>query len=237
MYNSKKILAIIPARSGSKGLKDKNIKKLSGKPMIYYTIESAKKSGIFDDIIVSTDSQLYADLAMQYGASVPFLRPEYLSTDTATTNEVIEYTINKLEELNKQYDYLMILQPTSPLRQVEDIIKATGLLFEKNANSIISVCEMEHSPLYANTLGNSLSMDNFLDENIKSRRQELPKYYRLNGAIYLSKVDYFIKYRNLYKEKSYAYIMCKERSIDIDDEIDFIMAEALMKSKSILNNK
>ncbi|MBU5676667.1 acylneuraminate cytidylyltransferase family protein [Alkaliphilus sp. MSJ-5] len=229
MYNNKRFLAIIPARRGSKGLKDKNIKRLCGKPMIFYTIEAAKNSGIFDDIIVSTDSQLYADISIEYGASVPLLRPEHLSTDTATTNDVIEYTIKKLRELDMEYDYFMILQPTSPLRKTEDIIGAVNLLFEKKANSIISVCESEHSPLYANILDSSLSMDSFLPKDIKSRRQELPKYYRLNGAIYLSKVDYFLQYKDLYRHKSYAYIMDKQRSIDIDDDIDFFLAENLMK--------
>lgn len=228
MYKSKKILAIIPARSGSKGLKDKNIKELNGKPMIAYTIEAAIQSNIFDDIVVSTDSKIYADIATKYGATVPFLRPNYLSTDKATTNDVIEYTIKELKKNGREYDYLMILQPTSPLRSSNDILGAVDLLFEKESNSVVSVCESEHSPLYMNILDESLSMDNFLNKDVKSRRQELPKYYRLNGAIYLSEVDYFLKYKNLYKEKSYAYIMDKRRSIDIDNEFDFTMAEYLL---------
>ncbi len=229
MYSQKRFLAIIPARSGSKGLKDKNIRMLNGKPMIAYTIESAIESNIFDDIVVSTDSEIYADIAIKYGADVPFLRPDYLSSDEATTNDVIEHTIRELEKLGKIYDYFMILQPTSPLRTIEDIIGAVKLLFEKNANSVVSVCETEHSPLYMNVLDETLSMDNFLSQNVKSRRQELPKYYRLNGAIYLCKLDYFLEYKNLYKEKSYAYIMENKRSIDIDDELDFLIAETLMK--------
>lgn len=229
MFNNKRFLAIIPARSGSKGLKDKNIKELNGKPMIAYSIETAKNSSIFDDIIVSTDSQQYANISLEYEASVPFLRPEYLSTDTATTNDVVEYTIKELMKLRKEYDYFVILQPTSPLRKAEDILGAVKLLFEKNANSVVSVCEVEHTPLYMNTLDETLSMDNFLPKDVKSRRQELPKYYRLNGAIYLSKVDYFLKYKNLYKEKSYAYIMDKNRSIDVDDEFDFMIVESFVR--------
>ena len=229
MYNSKRFLAIIPARSGSKGLKDKNIKDLNGKPMIAYTIEAAINSGIFDDIVVSTDSQVYADIAIKFGAAVPFLRPDYLSTDEATTKDVIIYTLNKLDEFGYEYDYFIILQPTSPLRKSEDIISAVELLFEKGANSIVSVCESEYSPLYMNTIDESLSIDGFISKNISSRRQELPKYYRLNGAIYLSKVDYFLQHKDLYKEKSYAYIMDKESSIDIDDEFDFAIAESLIK--------
>lgn len=231
MYNNKRFVAIIPARSGSKGLKDKNIKELNGKPMMAYTIEAAIQSGIFDDVIVSTDSELYADISIRYGASVPFIRPDYLSTDEATTNEVMVYTLNKLKESGIEYDYLMILQPTSPLRQPEDILGAVRLLFEKEGNSVVSVCEVEHSPLYMNTIDKSLSLDGFLSKDIKTRRQELPKYYRLNGAIYLCKVDYYLEDGDLYKENSYAYIMDKERSIDIDDKFDFIVAEKLIGIK------
>ncbi|WP_352418296.1 acylneuraminate cytidylyltransferase family protein [Proteiniborus sp.] len=229
MFYNKRFLAIIPARSGSKGLKDKNIKNLNGKPMIAYTIEAAKECNIFEEIIVSTDSLKYAEISNKYGASVPFLRPEYLSTDTATTNDVIECTIKELQKIGKEFDYFILLQPTSPLRTSEDILGAVKLLHKKNANCVVSVCEAEHSPLYMNTLDESLSMDVFLPKDIKTRRQEFPTYYRLNGAIYISKVDYFLKYNNFYGEKSYAYIMDKIRSIDIDDEFDFIMAENYIK--------
>lgn len=229
MHNNKRFLAIIPARSGSKGLKDKNIKELNGKPLIAYTIGAAIESNVFDNIIVSTDSKVYEDIAKKCGAEVPFLRPDYLSTDEATTNDVVEYTIKELEKVGKNYDYFMILQPTSPLRKSEDILGAVKLLFEKNANSVVSVCEAEHSPLYMNTLDESLAMDDFLSKDIKTRRQELPKYYRLNGAIYICKISNFLKYKNFYGEKSHAYIMDKKRSIDIDDELDFILADYLMK--------
>ncbi len=234
MYNNKKFIAIIPARSGSKGLKDKNVKELNGKPMIAYTIEAAIKSDIFDDVVVSTDSQIYADVAKTYGASVPFLRPNYLASDEVTTNDVIVYTLNKLKQSDFNYDYFMILQPTSPLRQSEDIIEAVKLLFEKDATSVISVCEAEHSPLYMNTLDETLSLNEFLAKGLKTRRQELPKYYRLNGAIYLCEVEYYLSGGDLYNEKSYAYIMDKKKSIDIDDEFDFFIADNLMKT---LKNK
>jgi len=233
VYNNKTFLAIIPARSGSKGLEDKNIKDLNGRPMIAYTIEAAINSGIFDDIIVSTDSQVYADIAIKFGATVPFLRPNYLSTDEATTKDMTIYTLNKLEGCRCKYDYFIILQPTSPLRKSEDIIAAVELLFEKGANSVVSVCESEHSPLYMNTIDESLSIDGFISKNISSRRQELSKYYRLNGAIYICKVDYYLNYEDLYNEKSYAYIMDKKISNDIDDEFDFTLVEYLMKESKI----
>lgn len=231
MFNNKRFLAIITARSGSKGLKDKNIKKLNGKPMMAYTIEAAKKSGIFDDIIVSTDSEKYSKIAKDYGAQVPFLRPESLASDTASSMDVIEYTILELEKSGLKYDYFILLQPTSPLRDEKDIFKAIELLFEKSANAIVSVCEVDHSPLLMNTLEESLGMDNFIPNNINNRRQDLPKYYRLNGAIYLSGIEYFLKYKDFYKEKSYAYIMDDKGSIDIDGDVDFLLASVLMKNK------
>lgn len=233
LYNNKKFLAIIPARSGSKGLKDKNIKDLNGKPMIAYTIEAAMNSGIFDDIIVSTDSQAYADIAVNFGATVPFLRSEYLSTDEVTIKDVIINTINKLKATGCAYDYFIILQPTSPLRKSEDIIAAAELLFEKDANSVVSVCEAEHSPLYMNTIDESLSINGFISKNTSSRRQELLKYYRLNGAIYICNVDYYLDYEDLYGERSFAYIMDKNRSIDIDDKLDFDIAEYLLTKSKI----
>ena len=224
-----KILAIIPARSGSKGLKDKNIKKLNGKPMISYTIEAALKSEIFSNIIVSTDSQIYAEIAKKNGAEIPFIRPEKLSTDESTTTEVILHAISEMEKRNGKYDYFMLLQPTSPLRTSGNIKQAYSLLKEKNANSVVSVCETDHSPLWSNTLDESLSLDNFIDARKNTRRQELPTYYRLNGAIYLAKVSYYKEFNYLYKYNSYAYIMNKRESIDVDDIIDFKLAEVLME--------
>lgn len=225
-----KILAIIPARSGSKGLKNKNIKKINGKPMISYTIEAAVKSGIFSNIIVSTDSHKYAEIAKNDGAEVPFIRPKKLGTDESTTTEVILHAISEMEKSNdERYDYFMLLQPTSPLRTAENIKKAYSLLKEKNANAVVSVCETDHNPLWSNTLDESLSLDNFIDKKKDQRRQELPTYYRLNGAIYLAKVNYYKKYNNFYTNKSFAYIMNKRESIDVDDIIDFRLAEILLE--------
>lgn len=224
-----KKIAIIPARSGSKGLKDKNIKLLNEKPLIVYTIETAINSHCFDKIVVSTDSDAYAKIAEEYGAEVPFLRSEHLSGDEVATNDVIVDLLIKLKELGEEFDYLMILQPTSPLRTSDDIKKAIELMAEKNANAVVSLCEVDHSPLYTGQVPENLRIDGFIKKDISYRRQELPKYYRLNGAIYLSKVDYFLKYQDLYQEDCFAYIMDKARSIDIDDEIDFILTEILMK--------
>lgn len=233
LYRDKRFLAVIPARSGSKGLKDKNIKILNGKPLIAYTIEAAKYSNIFDNIVVSTDSEKYAQISKEFGAEIPFIRPKYLAEDLTDTLDVIEYTLNKLIEMNKKFDYFMVLQPTSPFRNEKNILEAVEMLFKKNANAIISVCETEHTPMWTNTLDDSLNMDNFIKKDVSPTRQVLPIYYRLNGAIYLSDINYFFKYRNFYKEKSFAYIMNKLNSVDIDSELDFMFAKTLIKYKNI----
>lgn len=228
MYKDKKIVAIIPARSGSKGLKDKNIKLLNGKPLIAYTIEAAQRAQLFDDIIVSTDSKKYAEIAIQYGASVPFLRPEQLAADESSSNDVILYTLNELEKNDQTFDYFMLLQPTSPFRSEIDIMNAIKLLWDKKGHSVVSVCEAETSPLLMNTIDSSLSMENFLDRQNNKRRQDLTSFYRLNGAIYLSNTEIYKRNRSFYEENSFAYIMDKKSSVDIDDMFDFIVAKALI---------
>lgn len=222
-----KTLAIIPARSGSKGLKDKNIKMMNGKPMIAYTIEAAQNSKIFEDIIISTDSEKYAEIAKKYGGSVPYLRDKKLANDNAKSSDVILDILNRVE---KKYDSFIMLQPTSPLRTEKNIIEAYKMYLEKKANSVVSVCEMEHSPLWANILNEERRMDSFLKGiDVNKNRQELETYYRINGALYIANVEYFKKYQNFYYKDSYAYVMKKENSIDIDDELDFKIAEYLIK--------
>ncbi|MGL5149167.1 MAG: cytidylyltransferase domain-containing protein [Clostridium sp.] len=230
-----KILAIIPARSGSKGLPNKNIKLLNEKPLIGYTIEAAKETGICDTVFVSTDSIDYAEISKEFGAYVPFLRDISLAEDNSKISDTIIDILEKLENEGKKYDYFILLQPTSPLRDKNDIINAYKLLKEKNANSIISVCEAEHSPLWMNKLDENLSMDSFI-KDLNKNRQELKKYYRINGAIYLSKVDYYKKNRNFYENLSFAYIMSKENSVDIDTLLDFKFAEFLIKD-GVINEK
>lgn len=225
-------LAIIPARSGSKGLINKNIRKLNGKPLIAYTIEAAINSRIFSDIIVSTDSQEYADIAVKYGAKVPFLRPKELGADNTGSNDVVEDVLLKMKKMGKEYENFMLLQPTSPLRDDKDILDAFNTFISKDAKSVISMCECEHSPLLFKQLGEDKCLDGFLSNIEKLRRQDLECYYRLNGAIYISKVDYFLKYKDFYKEKCYAYIMSKEKSVDIDDILDFKFAEFLLRMNS-----
>jgi CMP-N,N'-diacetyllegionaminic acid synthase len=226
-------LAIIPARSGSKGLKDKNIKLLSGKPLLAYTIEAARESGLFDEIIVSTDSQEYADIAKQWGATVPFLRSNELSNDTASSWDAVKEVIERYKNLGTEFDTVALLQPTSPLRTSNDIIEGYNVMKVKEANFVVGVCEMDHSPLWANTLPEDLSMENFIrPEVVKVPRQNIPTYYRINGALYIVKVDYLMKTPDIYADRSFALVMRKENSIDIDDQLDFTIAEVLISERS-----
>lgn len=222
-------LAVILARSGSKGLKDKNIKELNGKPLMVYTIEAAVDSEKYDTVHVSTDSERYAQIARDFGADVPFLRSADLAGDRASSWDALRSVVKEYENRGKTFDTVTLLQPTSPLRNADDIRGAFELFEEKQADSVVSVCEVDHSPLLCNVLDDSLSMDGFLDMSKVGRRQELSTYYRINGAIYIQKTKFLMEGASVYGEKSYAYIMDKRKSIDIDDEYDFMIAESLMK--------
>ena len=179
-----KTIAIIPARSGSKGLPDKNIRDLCGKPLIAYSIEAAISSKMFDTVMVSTDSEKYAGISREYGAEVPFLRSKVTSGDSAGSWDVVREVIENYKKLGKEFDTVMLLQPTSPLRTAEDIVNAFKLKEQNQASAIVSVCEMDHSPLWSNTLPESLSMNGFIKQ-VDLPRQKLPTYYRINGAVYL----------------------------------------------------
>lgn len=227
-------IAVIPARSGSKGLKNKNIKDLAGKPMMAYTIEAALQSGCFAEVHVSTDSPRYAKIAQQYGAKVPFLRCGELAGDTVGTWDVVKMILQKYRrEYRKTYDTIALLQPTSPLRTEKHIKEAYQVLEEKNADFIVGVCPAEHSPLWMNTLPDSHNMNRFLDKKcISDFRQGLPSYYRINGAIYIGRTEYIMENTDYYRQGSYAYVMDKLSSVDIDDETDFEFARYLLRRKS-----
>jgi CMP-N,N'-diacetyllegionaminic acid synthase len=226
-----KNLAIIPARSGSKGLKDKNIRMLNGKPLLAYTIQAAQESNLFDEIMVSTDSKEYAEIAERYGAKVPFLRNYVLSNDTASSWDVVKDVIARYKDLGIEFDTIALLQPTSPLRTSKDILGGYEVMRTKDANFVVAVCEMDHSPLWSNILPDNASMEMFIPpEVVQLPRQSLPTYYRINGALYIIKVDYLIRSTDLYANKSYASVMSKKNSLDIDDQLDFIVAEILISN-------
>ena len=199
-----------------------------------YTIEAAINSKIFDEVFLSTDSEEYAKIGREWGASIPFLRSEELSSDTASSWDVVKDTLLKYQIKGMEFDTVALLQPTSPLRNCEDIINGYEQMKIRNANAIVSVCETDHSPLWCNTLPEDNSLRKFLNRDLIGKpRQCLPTYYRLNGALYIIKTNYLQNTDNIYEEKCYAVVMSKQNSIDIDDEMDFKIAEVLMKQRKI----
>ena len=225
-----KIIAIIPARSGSKGLPDKNIANVCGRPLIDYTIKAAIDSKCFETIMVSTDSERYAQIAKKCGAEVPFMRSVITSGDSAGSWDVVREVLNNYKKKGMTYDYVALLQPTSPLRSAIDIKMAVKMLDTDYINSIVSVTETEHPVQGCFTLPDDFAMSEYAKSPYNNvRRQDLKKYYQENGAIYLvnaSKImneDY-----NLYEDKCHAYIMPRERSIDIDTKMDLIVLKAII---------
>ncbi len=228
MYNGKTFLAIIPARGGSKRLPRKNILDLAGKPLIAWSIEAGRQSKYIDKVIVTSDDDEILTIAERYRSDT-IKRPDELASDTATSFDAIRHTIENVEF----YDYTVLLQPTSPLRTAQHINEAIELLMSKNADAVISVAEMNHSPLWSNTLPEDGSMSGFLKEVILGKRsQDLPAYYRLNGAIYICKTDKLLAEESFFlKNNIYAYVMDRESSVDIDEAIDFKLAE--LRSRQI----
>ena len=223
------MLSVIPARGGSKGVPGKNIRELAGEPLIAYTIKAACESEIFSKIIVSTDSIEIADIAVRYGAEVPFLRPAAIAGDMTSSDDVILHALDYYEEQGSQLDMVCKLQPTSPLRTSMHLREAWELFCEKQPDFLVSVCECEHSPLWAGVLGDDLRLDKFIPEEVKRAcRQELPVYYRLNGAIYMARTECFRQNKSFLGKNSIAYIMKQEDSADIDSELDFRIAEIVM---------
>ena len=225
MYKNKTFLGIIPARGGSKRLPEKNILNLHGKPLLVWTIEAALKTQYLDKIVVSSDDDKILDIVHKFKVHA-LKRPVELASDNATSFDTVKHVLDRL----KKYNYVVLLQPTSPLRNEKHIDKAIALLEEKDADAVISVCEINHNPMWINTLNDSLSMQDFLNNRtFNKKNQDSEKYYRLNGAIYICKTDKLIEEKGFFlRENIYAFKMDKESSIDIDEQIDFQLAETLL---------
>ncbi|WBW95441.1 acylneuraminate cytidylyltransferase family protein [Oceanirhabdus sp. W0125-5] len=231
MIDGKKILAVIPARGGSKGIKNKNIVKLQGKHLIGYTIEVCKESLYIDEYIVSTDSEDIKEVSELYGAKVPFYRPEHLASDSAKSIDVVLHVLDKVERNSGKYDIVVLLQPTSPLRTVEELDNAIVEFVKRGGESLVSVCECEKSPILMREIlhGKLTEIVNFRGNNL--RRQELPIYYMFNGAIYINTVN-MLKNKNCFvDEDTIPFIMDRENSVDIDEEKDLIIAEYYLNKR------
>lgn len=228
-----RLLALIPARGGSKRLPRKNLAPLAGRPLIAWSIETALAATTIDRVVVSTDDPEIASVARATGAEVPFLRPPELATDAAGSEAVIRHALETLEAEGENFDQVMLLQPTSPLRTAHDIDGAARLMHERNAEAVISVCPCDHPPEWSNTLPPDGSLRGFFRPGVRgTRSQDLPLSYRLNGAIYLYDCARLRGSGNLMMDdNSYAYIMPRERSIDIDTELDLRIVEVLLQHR------
>jgi len=228
------IVAVVPARGGSKSVPRKNIRVIGGKPLIAWTIEAALKCRSLGRVITSTDDDEIAQIARQFGAEVPFLRPVDLASDTATSVDVVLHALDWLQQNeHAQPDFVMLLQPTSPLRTAEDIEAAVVLQREKQAEAVVSVCETAHPPQWLKRFGPNgelLPWESGVELE-PSRRQEAALAYQQNGAIYLVKTVTLSRARTFLPERTFGYVMPPERSVDIDSPWDFYLAELILKDK------
>lgn len=226
------IVAVVPARAGSKRLPGKNLMDLCGKPLIRWTLEAALESKMIDLLVISSDDDAILAEGERLGLRT-VRRPEYLASDTATTFDVLVHTLKRMAQEGVKPARVMLLQPTSPLREAQDIREAVQFMDSTNADSIVSVCPCEHSPLWSNTLGPEGRMDDFLrPELLNQRSQDLPVYYRLNGAIYMAKTEHFLQSRGFFMPNSRAHIMSVDKSADIDTYVDFKQCEFILGSLS-----
>jgi len=231
---SKIILAIIPARGGSKRIPRKNIKMLAGKPLIAWTIEAALATSALTRVIVSTDDDEICQIALQWKADVPFIRPPELSTDNAKSIDVVFHLLERLQKIeNFSPDYILLLQPTSPLRSSADIQAAINLLQSKSdADAVVSVCPVLHPVSWLRHVDSDGRLFPLEGTNVVSRRQDAKLLYQLNGSLYLIKTSSLYKERTFTPEKTFAYIMAPEYSIDIDTPGDFYLAELVLRDKN-----
>lgn len=232
MIDGKAVLAWIPARGGSKGIRGKNIKPLLGRPLIDYTVKAALGSKYVDRAMVSTDSAQIAEVAKACGAWVPSLRPDELASDTSKTLDAVLYTVRLLESLNEHFPIFCLLQPTSPLRDAADIDAALEQ-YISCGGSVVSVSPAEDSPLLIRSIAPTGELEPLLHQSSTCRRQDMPKYYVVNGAIYINATMELDK-ETSFNDNRFPYMMDREHGIDIDTLTDFELAEAILKRRTSL---
>lgn len=225
---NERIIAIIPARGGSKGLPRKNIAMLNDKPLISYSIESALNADLVSRVIVSTEDAEIAEVSRKYGSEV-MNRPMELAQDDTPTISVVQQVLHQLVEDRYHAEVVVLLQPTTPLRTTEDIDAAVRLFLTSNCQSVVSICEMEHSPYWSFQVERSYLKPLLGKKYLKMRRQDLPRVYLPNGALFVSSPMALYKTQSFYSSRTMPYIMPPERSIDIDCENDLLHAEILLK--------
>jgi len=225
MIDNKKVLAIIPARGGSKGVSRKNLRNLAGKPLIAWTIEEAKQSKYIDRLILSSEDDEIIKIAREFGCEVPFVRPSELAQDETAG---IDPLLHALGEVGG-YDYVISLQPTSPLRVVDDIDACIEKMIATNSPACVSVTEPANSPYWMYTVNDKEKMVPLIEQDsLTVRRQDLPAVYTLNGAVYIAEVDWLKQSKSFLTEETVAFVMPNNRSYDIDMESDFGLCEFMM---------
>jgi CMP-N,N'-diacetyllegionaminic acid synthase len=226
MINGKSILAIIPARGGSKGIPRKNIRDLCGKPLIAWTIEEAKKSKYIDRLILSSEDAEIIAVAKKWGCEVPFVRPKELAQDDTPG---IAPVLHAIDTLADKYDYTVLLQVTSPLRTIADIDGCIECCLQQEAKSCVSVSEAKENPYWMFRMTQNSTLTNMIDDDKEYvKRQDLPKCYLLNGAVYVAETNWLLKTKNFRSEETVGYIMPIDRSVDIDCEMDFKFCELII---------
>lgn len=227
MIGTKRVLAVIPARGGSKGVPRKNIRDLAGKPLIAWSIEAAKQSGYIDRVILSSEDDEIIQTAAAWGCDVPFVRPAHLAADDTPGIDPILHAL----EQQPEYDYVVLLQPTSPLRTAEDIDATIEQLLSAQAPCCVTVTEPSKSPYWMYTLQEDNRMQPLIQQDLVTRRQDLPKAFALNGAVYVADTKWLQQTRSFLAAGTVAHIMPSDRSFDIDTELDLFLADALLKKR------
>ncbi len=224
MIDGKRVLGLIPARGGSKGIKNKNIIEVNGVPLIAYTVIEAGKSRYLDDVVVTTDSQRIKSISESYGAQAPFLRPIELAGDRSATLEAVLHAVRSLESMGQSYDIVVLLQATSPLRTSEDMDQAIELFVEKNGQGVAAVSEVTDPPVLMRTLEEGGRLSKWLKQSSTIRRQDMPKTYRINGSIYINLVSE-IKEGLSFNDNPIGFVMERSHSVDVDEESDLWLVE------------
>lgn len=231
MYKGKRILAVIPARGGSKGVPLKNIINVGGRPLIYYSIQCAKKSKYIDRTVISTDDLMIKRIAEECGGDVPFMRPEELARDTSKSIDALVHAVDTMNAMDGAYDYVVLLQNTVPLRKSWHVDEAIEKIFASKERSLVSVTEVEQHPILMRTLKEDGTVENLLHMNSTMRRQDFPKFYKVDGAIYIQKLDDQFNNDISLNDGKLAYVMENKYSTDIDNYIDIKIVEYYMEKE------
>lgn len=224
MIDGQSVLALIPARGGSKGLPGKHVRELGGKPLLAWTIEAALRSTCLDRLVLSSDDEEIMRVAREHGCEVPFKREASLATDDASTMDVVLDALQRCPG----YDWVLLLQPTSPLRTSFDIDDFMRDTVQSGANAAVSVYASPDSPYWMFRLDGDHRLQPLLGESLATRRQDLPPVYMLNGALYAARSNWFQQERTFLSPQTRAWSMPASRSVDIDDELDLMMANQLL---------